>query len=81
MWASGYIHMNAVKDGFITHPAQHQWSSYNDYINDRNLPIVHTDFLLSAFGSKENFEEQTLGTYQKSDVSKGIFDIAGLEAD
>lgn len=75
IWTSGYIHMNAIKDGLVTHPVQHQWSSYNDYVNKRNLPIVHTDFLLSAFGNKENFEEQTLGTYQESNVSKGIFDI------
>lgn len=75
MWTSGYIHMNAVKDGFVTHPAQHQWSSYNDYVNDRNLPIVQTDFLLSSFGSKENFEEQTLSICLELDVSKGIFDI------
>ena len=59
MWVSSYIHMNPVKDGFVKHPSKYKWSSYNDYVSSRGLPIVHTDFLESIFG-KANFEKETL---------------------
>lgn len=74
MWASSYIHMNPVKDGLVKHPSHYVWSSYNDYTSERKLPIVNTDFLIATFGSKENFEKQTL-EIQESFVSKGTFDI------
>ena len=60
MWTSAYIHMNAVKDGIVKHPSEYQWSSYNDYASDRNLPIVTKELLLGTFGNKKNFIEQTL---------------------
>jgi len=59
MWTPAYIHMNPVKDGLAKHPSNYKWSSYSDYLNDRKLPITHTDFLLGTFGSKENMEKQT----------------------
>ncbi len=59
MWTSAYIHMNAVKDGLTKHPNEYKWSSYNDFTDNRNLPIVHTDLLKSIFG-QENFEKETL---------------------
>jgi putative transposase len=73
LWVSSYIHMNPVKDGLVNHPSQYKWSSYNDYANKRNLPLVTTDFLIDTFGSKENFEKQTL-EIQESFVSKVPFD-------
>jgi putative transposase len=60
MWTSSYIHMNAVKDGLVKYPSDYKWSSYNDYINKRNLPIINKELLLSTFGGKKNFIEQTL---------------------
>lgn len=60
MWASSYIHMNAVKDGIVKHPSKYEWSSYNDYVVDRNLPIVTKDLILETFSDKKNFIEQTL---------------------
>ena len=60
MWTSAYIHMNPIKDGLVTHPSQYNWSSYNDYMNNRNLPLTSTDFILSTFGDKVNFEKETL---------------------
>jgi len=59
MWASAYIHMNPVQDGLSKHPREYKWSSYNEYENKRNLPIVNTSLLLSIFG-EENFEKETL---------------------
>ena len=63
MWASAYIHMNAVKDGLVKHPNQYVWSSYNDFVNERNLPIVYPDFLKSIFGNKKDFEKETKNIY------------------
>jgi len=60
MWTSAYIHMNVVKDGLIKHPSEYLWSSYNDYANKRNLPIVNKELLMEAFGNVKNFIEQTL---------------------
>ena len=60
MWTSAYIHMNPVKDKLVKHPAEYLWSSYNDYANKRNLPIVNKELLLGTFGDVKNFTEQTL---------------------
>ena len=59
MWTSAYIHMNPVKDKVVKHPSEYKWSSYNDFVKERGLPIVHTDLLRSIFGPK-NFEKETL---------------------
>ena len=60
MWTSSYIHMNPVKDNIVTKPEQYEWSSYNNYIKEGNLLIIHKDFIISIFGNKENFIKQTL---------------------
>lgn len=60
MWTSAYIHMNAVKDGLVKHPKNYQWSSYNDYAENRNLPIVSKELLLGTFGDQKEFIKQTL---------------------
>jgi putative transposase len=58
MWISNYIHTNAIKDGFVKHPKEHKWSSYNDFACDRNLLIVNKDLIIKTFGDKKNFIEQ-----------------------
>jgi len=68
MWTSAYIHMNPVKDGLAKNPEDYKWSSYNDYVKERNLPIVKKEFLLEIFGSKENFKKQTLNFEENTDV-------------
>jgi REP element-mobilizing transposase RayT len=60
MWTSAYIHMNAVKDKIVEHPKEYLWSSYNDYIGERSLPIVNKEILLGTFGDIKNFIKQTL---------------------
>lgn len=71
MWVSAYVHMNPVKDGFSKHPRDYIWSSYKEFENKRDLPIVNTEFLKSVFGQK-NFEKETLTL-----MSKGTFDRLG----
>ena len=60
MWTSAYIHMNPVKDKIVKNPRDYEWSSYNDYAFDRNLPIVTKELLIGTFGSQKDFIEQTL---------------------
>ena len=60
MWTSSYIHMNPVKDGLVKHPHEYLWSSYNDYISDRDLQMVTKELLLATFGNQKNFIEETL---------------------
>ena len=60
MWTSAYIHMNPVKDNIVRHPLEYQWSSYSDYVKERNLPIISKELLLETFENVKNFIEQTL---------------------
>ena len=76
MWTSAYIHMNPVKDGLVKNPSQYEWSSYNDFVSDRNLPIVHKDLLMEIFGKKEDFKKETLNQFfDENSMSKTDFDI------
>ncbi len=69
MWTSSYIHMNPVKDKIVNDPSKYTWSSYNDFTNDRNLIITTKDFLMKIFGSKKEFELETL---RLSDVKESL---------
>jgi REP element-mobilizing transposase RayT len=67
MWTSAYIHMNPVKDGLVKNPEDYKWSSYNDYVLERNLLIVKKEFLLSVFRNKDNLKKETLAFNTKND--------------
>lgn len=76
MWVSAYIHMNPVKDKIIKLPEQYEWSSYKDFIGERNLPIVSKDFLVELFENQRSFKKETLSYFSKSDqISGEIIDI------
>ena len=60
MWTSAYIHMNPVKDKIVKHPEKYLWSSYNDYVNNRNLPIINKDLLIKTFGDEKSLIKETL---------------------
>jgi len=68
MWATSYIHMNPVKSNLVTKPEEYNWSSYNDYADDRNLPIIYKDFIIDVFENKENLIKQTLNFKLGQDV-------------
>lgn len=65
MWTSSYIHMNPVKDGFVNSPEKYEWSSYRDFIGERNLPIISKDLLIETFDGRSNFKKETLN-YDKN---------------
>ncbi|OHA89456.1 MAG: hypothetical protein A3C70_02980 [Candidatus Zambryskibacteria bacterium RIFCSPHIGHO2_02_FULL_43_14] len=81
MWIPGYIHMNSVEAGIVKHPADYKWSSYNDYVSDRGLPITHTKFLLETFEGKKGFEKTTLDALKDmSRVSRVTLDMWGFHS-
>ena len=76
MWTSAYIHMNPVKDGLVKNPSEWQWSSYNDFVSDRDLPIVYKNLLKPMFGSKKDFKKETLALLSdENPMSKPAFDM------
>ncbi|MEK7642782.1 MAG: transposase [Patescibacteria group bacterium] len=58
MWVSNYIHSNPIKDRLVEKLINYKWSSYADYVNQRNNPILTKDFLITVFNSTENFIKQ-----------------------
>ena len=60
MWTSAYIHINPVKDKLVKNPEEYKWSSYRDFVSDRNLPIVDKELMNSIFGNQNNFTKETL---------------------
>ncbi len=44
MWIFEYIHNNPVKDNLVKHPSEYTWSSYNDFVKNKNLPLVSKKF-------------------------------------
>jgi putative transposase len=73
MWTSAYIHMNPVKDKMVNSPEQYNWSSYKDYVEERNLPIITRDLLLGIFGDKNSLKKETLNYFKKEDIKDSNF--------
>jgi len=52
---SRYIHLNPVRARMVPRPEEYRWSSYLDYIGERNRPEwLKTAFLLDCFGKGMN---------------------------
>lgn len=73
MYLPIYIHLNPLdfnfkewREGKISDPQQainfldnYRWSSYMDYIGNKNFPsLINKDFLLSRLGNEENFRKE-----------------------
>jgi REP element-mobilizing transposase RayT len=72
MWTTSYIHMNPVKSKLVTSPNGYMWSSYKDFINERDTNFVEKKFINEVFGSAENFKKQTL--VLGLDMSRSVLD-------
>jgi putative transposase len=51
-----YIHCNPVHHGFVTHPAQWKWSSYNSLLSS-SITQLQRDYIISWFGNENLFIE------------------------
>jgi len=45
-----YIHLNPVVAGMVAEPMAYRWSSHRDYLGQRTVPWLDTDFVLGMFG-------------------------------
>jgi REP element-mobilizing transposase RayT len=45
-----YIHLNPVVAGMAPEPMAYRWSSHRDYLGQRTVPWLDTDFVLGMFG-------------------------------
>jgi len=77
MLISSYIHMNPVKDSMVSKPEDYKWSSYVDFIEDRDNPIIHKEFLTEVFGGTKNFINENTKLYKRT-VSKVPFEFLEL---
>lgn len=78
MWTSAYVHMNPVKDGLVQSPEEYEWSSYKDFIGERNLPIITKNLLIDLFGDVKSFQKETNNYSSKEeldDMSRLTLDI------
>jgi len=71
-WTTSYIHMNPIKSRLAIEPHEYNWSSYNDFADNRNLPIISKDLVGPIFGTKENFVRETL--ILSKDMSRTFLD-------
>ena len=77
MWTSAYIHMNPVKDKIVNSPEKYKWSSYVDFTENRNLPLVTKDLLVDIFGNVNAFKKETLNFISKDDyMSSRVLDMS-----
>jgi putative transposase len=45
-----YIHLNPVVAGMVVEPVAYRWSSHRDYLGQKTVPWVDTEFVLAMFG-------------------------------
>jgi REP element-mobilizing transposase RayT len=54
---SRYIHRNPVEAGLVESPENWEYSSYRDFIDNRQGTLPHPEIILSQFGSASNYRE------------------------
>ncbi len=74
IWNSSYIHMNPVEAKITRNPKDYEWSSYKDFLEERNLLIVSKNLIPQIFTTKEMFVKETCRKSVENDVSRGTLD-------
>lgn len=74
-WVCSYIHMNPVKDGLVTKPEQYTWSSFQDLIEKRDLPIISKNMFPKLFGNTSNFYNEIVRLEPKIETDPEMFFI------
>ena len=49
-----YVHLNPVRAGMVSSPADYRWGSHNAYLGNELFPWLCTEFVLSQFHSEAN---------------------------
>jgi REP element-mobilizing transposase RayT len=73
---SRYIHLNPVEAGLVKSPAEWIYSSYRDYIGQRNGTLPKSEIVLAQFGSPADYQN-----FVEADDEDGMKSIAHLVFD
>src|SRR3989344_3484192 len=53
---SRYIHLNPVASSIVKLPEEYQWSSYSEFLDEKNEKICRTKQILEHFSSRQNYK-------------------------
>jgi putative transposase len=67
-----YIHRNPIHHGLVNDYKEYKYSSYSDFISNRNS-FLETNEVLESFGGKENFIRAHEEFRQKTDSDDDIY--------
>ncbi len=65
-----YIHQNPVKALQVSNPALYKWSSYRDYIDNKNNKLTDIDFILDILNPRRRKAVEEYKTYMKEDSNE-----------
>jgi putative transposase len=78
LWLSAYIHNNPKVAGLVKKLEDYKWSSYLDYIGQRQGTLCDKDFILKQFPSPDAYKKFVEDAYEKIKERK---DLEGLFLD
>ncbi|MBI3167737.1 MAG: transposase [Chloroflexi bacterium] len=55
-----YIHRNPLEAGIVVKPEQWVYSNYAEFVGKRNGTLIDREFVITNFGSAENYEDFVL---------------------
>ena len=61
-----YIHLNPVVARMVAEPEAYRWSSHRDYLGERTVPWLDTDFVLETFGATVGVARVRYGQFMRS---------------
>lgn len=69
---SRYIHLNPVRAGLAERPETYRWSSYRDYIGERQDHLISTEPILSRFGDTGPTQKANYRKFVQSGIDKDL---------
>jgi REP element-mobilizing transposase RayT len=69
---SRYIHLNPVRQKLAKKPELYQWSSYANYIGERQDRLVSTTPILSRFGNNKNTQILKYREFVESGINRNL---------
>jgi REP element-mobilizing transposase RayT len=67
-----YIHLNPVVAGMVVDPMAYRWSSHRDYLGQRTVPWLDTDFVLETFGATVGVARVRYAQFMRSYVDEDL---------
>ena len=67
-----YIHLNPVVAGMVAEPMAYRWSSHRDYLGQRTVPWLDTDFVLATFGDTVGVARVRYAQFMRSCVDEDL---------